>query len=78
MTSNEGPAVDPFYNQSEPTVLKGEAYQAVDGPPISEGANHRFEFYLYCRQQDLWPKEVAGHDPEKEPGALIRSAQSGM
>jgi acetyl esterase/lipase len=61
---------DSFYNQSEPAVPKEEAYQAVDGPPISEGSNHRFEFYLYCRQQGLWPQEVAGHDPAKEPRAF--------
>ena len=24
-------------------------------------------FYLYCRQQGLWPREVAGHDPDAEP-----------
>jgi dipeptidyl aminopeptidase/acylaminoacyl peptidase len=22
---------------------------------------------MYCRQQGIWPKEVAGHDPKAEP-----------
>ena len=24
-------------------------------------------YYLYCRQQGLWPKEVLGRDPDKQP-----------
>ncbi len=27
-------------------------------------------FYLYCRQQGLWPKEVTGYDPHTEPEAF--------
>jgi acetyl esterase/lipase len=59
---------DPFYSQM-PAVPKAEAYAAVGGPVISEstGKNNRHRFYLYCRQQGLWPKEVTGHDPDKEP-----------
>jgi acetyl esterase/lipase len=61
---------DPFYNK-QPAIPKGEAYQAVGGPVISEGTNRfRSRFYLYCRQQGLWPKEVAGHDPDTEPRAF--------
>src|SRR5439155_25712834 len=42
------------------------------GPVLAEGSgkNNRQRFYLYCRQQGLWPKEVAGHDPDKEPKAF--------
>jgi acetyl esterase/lipase len=42
------------------------------GPELSEssGKNNRHRFYLYCRQQGLWPKEVSGHDPDKEPKAF--------
>jgi dipeptidyl aminopeptidase/acylaminoacyl peptidase len=36
----------------------------------SSGRNNRSRFYLYCRQQGLWPKEVTGHDPDKEPQAF--------
>jgi acetyl esterase/lipase len=58
---------DPYYCQ-QPAVSKEEAYRVVGGPVLSEGvSNDRFRFYLYCRQQGLWPREVAGHDPETEP-----------
>jgi dipeptidyl aminopeptidase/acylaminoacyl peptidase len=55
-----------------PAVPKEEAYQAVGHSVISEGSgkNNRSRFYLYCRQQGLWPKEVTGHDPDKEPKAF--------
>jgi dipeptidyl aminopeptidase/acylaminoacyl peptidase len=55
-----------------PAVSKEEAYGAVGGPVLSEsvGKNNRSRFYLYCRQQGLWPREVAGLDPDKEPRAF--------
>ena len=57
-----------------PAVSKAEADGAVGGPAISasSGKNNRHRFYLYCRQQGIWPKEVAGYDPEKEPQAFTR------
>ena len=59
---------DPFYRRL-PLVSREEAYAAVGGAVISaaEGSHHRDRFYLYCRQQGLWPKEVTGHDPDTEP-----------
>src|SRR5439155_22731694 len=62
---------DPFYSKMAP-VSKEEADKAVGGAVLSEisGKNNSGRFYLYCRQQGLWPKEVAGHDPEKEPKAF--------
>jgi acetyl esterase/lipase len=62
---------DPFYSRM-PSVPKEEAYQAVGRSVISEssGKNNRHRFYLFCRQQGLWPKEVAGHDPDKDPRAF--------
>lgn len=55
-----------------PPVPKEEAYKAVGGPVLSgsSGRNNRHRFYLYCRQQGLWPKEVAGYDPDREPHAF--------
>ena len=35
-------------------------------PPSSR----RFRFYLYCRQQGLWPKEVGGIDPHNNSTAF--------
>jgi acetyl esterase/lipase len=61
---------DPFYCR-QPIVPEGEAYRVVGGPALSESdSNDRFRFYLYCRQQGLWPREVAGYDPDTEPRAF--------
>ena len=68
---------DPYYSK-QPAVSKEEAFRVVTvGPPtpnsggvkaISEnGSGDRFRFYLYCRQNGLWPQKVAGFDPDKEP-----------
>lgn len=61
---------DPHYSQ-QPAVPKEEAYAAVGGPVKSEapGPDNRFRFYLYCRQQGLWPKEVSGYDPDQNSKA---------
>ena len=58
---------DEFYRR-QPLVPKEEAYQSVGGKVLSEppASNQRRRFYLYCRQNGLWPKEVAGHDPHTE------------
>ena len=58
---------DPFYLK-QPPVSRQEALAAVGGVPLSEPpeGNTRFRFYLYCRQQGAWPKEVTGHDPDAE------------
>jgi acetyl esterase/lipase len=62
---------DPFYSKQK-AVPKEEAYATVGNQVISEssGKNNRSIFYLYCRQHGLWPKEVAGIDPDKEPKAF--------
>jgi acetyl esterase/lipase len=58
---------DPFYSK-EPAVTLEQARQAVGTTNISEGEEEqRWPFYLYCRQQGLWPKEVGGWDPDTEP-----------
>jgi len=58
---------DLFYNR-QPTVSKEEAYQVVGTQVISEDPEeNRWRFYLYTRQQGVWPIEVAGYDPDNEP-----------
>ena len=58
---------DPFYSR-QPAVTKKEAYQSVGTRVITEDPDAKRErFYLYTRQQGLWPQEVVGHDPDKEP-----------
>ncbi|MCC6858689.1 MAG: alpha/beta hydrolase [Bryobacterales bacterium] len=58
---------DPFYLK-QPAVSREEALAAVGKSCISEPAekNSRGRFYLYCRQQGLWPRQVTGHDPDSE------------
>ncbi|MHC5540370.1 alpha/beta hydrolase [Singulisphaera rosea] len=62
---------DPFY-RSLPLISENAARKAVGSRVISEdsGKNDRSRFYLFCRQQGLWTKEVAGYDPAVEPRAL--------
>lgn len=64
---------DAFYRQ-QPLVSEAEARAAVGTSPISEPpqGNRRGRFYLYCRQNGLWPREVAGIDPAREPRAFDR------
>src|SRR4029079_15421060 len=62
---------DPFYRR-QPLVSEAEARAAVGRDPIAEppALSARFRFYLYCRQNGLWPKEVAGRDPDKDAKAF--------
>ena len=62
---------DPFYLK-EPAVTPEKAHQAVGRKVVSESSqdDQRWLFYLYCRQRGLWPKEVAGYDPDSEPRAF--------
>lgn len=64
---------DPFYSR-QPAVSKEEAYAAVGTTAISgtPEEHNRGKFYLYCRQQGLWPDLVTGLDLRKDPSALDR------
>ena len=59
---------DPVYCQ-QPMVSEAESGRLTQGPIISEPYEGRGKdkFYLYCRQNGLWPLEVGGRDPEEEP-----------
>ena len=69
-----GDIVGPWYSQpdefyrKQPLVTKEQALATVGTAPISDPpqGNQRGEFYLYCRQNGLWPVEVSGHDPRTE------------
>ena len=58
-----------FYRE-RPLVSREQALQSVGTSALSEPTENadRGYFYLYCRQQGLWPIEVAGRDPRKELG----------
>ena len=62
---------DPFYCQ-QPMVSAEEAWASVGQTPLSgtRESEKRDRFYLYCRQQGLWPKLVSGQDPHVESEAL--------
>ncbi len=61
-------APDPFYG-AMPAVTDAEAHDAVGNEPIAQAAGmSRGAFYLYCRQQGLWPFKIAGVDPTLDPG----------
>jgi acetyl esterase/lipase len=70
-----GDIISPWYSKPDafylkrPRVSKEEAYQSVGTKCLTEPAesNQRGRFYLYCRQNGLWPQEIAGHDPHVEP-----------
>ena len=60
-----------FYRR-QPMVARHDALQGVSGPPVVDGradGRNGARFYLYCRQQGLWPLEVSGFDPDKESAA---------
>ena len=54
---------DDFYRQQE-LVAEADARAAVGTDAISNGTGHddRGKFYLWCRQQGVWPLEVGGAD----------------
>lgn len=57
-----------FYRK-QPIVSKEDAWEGMTGPPTADGnqnGKQRGKFYLYCRQQGIWPKEVSGFDPKSE------------
>ncbi|MCX5770048.1 MAG: alpha/beta hydrolase [Candidatus Hydrogenedentes bacterium] len=63
---------DPFYC-TKPMVSKEEAMSAVgQGIPCGNPqGNRRGDFYLYCRQQGIWPNEVVGIDPHTTPDSFV-------
>jgi dipeptidyl aminopeptidase/acylaminoacyl peptidase len=53
----------------QPPVSKEEAYASVGTASLTEPPrnNQRGKFFVYCRQNGAWPKEITGHDPLTEP-----------
>lgn len=62
---------DPYYRQL-PLVREEELKQLVgtvefSGSPYEQALHEkRWRFYLYCRQNGLWPLKITGHDPVEE------------
>ena len=57
------PSPHPRHNQRK--LSKEQVSLNVQGPPIADSRNRQGggEFYIYCRQQGTWPREVSGWDP---------------
>jgi acetyl esterase/lipase len=70
-----GDIAGPWFTQpdlSQPRVTKEAALQGISRNEISEAdLEPRLDFYIYCRQNGLWPMQVAGVDPLKEPEKSI-------
>jgi acetyl esterase/lipase len=62
---------DPFYCQQSMVTVE-EARASVGEAALSDawGRPERERFYLYCRQQGLWPREVVGYDPDTQAEAF--------
>ncbi len=60
---------DPFYRTFD-LVTETDAHRAVGDLELTDGAADpaRWDFYLWCRQNGLWPEQVSGHDPIAEVG----------
>ncbi len=53
----------PFYRKQR-RVTRADAYRSVGTRVISESPpTTRNDFYIYCRQNGLWPREVVGFNP---------------
>jgi acetyl esterase/lipase len=58
---------DPYYLRQR-RVTADEAQSVIGRSPVSEADtdSRRRRFYLYCRQQGLWPEQVAGRNPQAD------------
>jgi acetyl esterase/lipase len=64
---------NPFYRRTRPLITKEFAYKTIGTKEIAEGnVKSRADFYLYCRQNGLWPKVVVGLDPAMKPREFDR------
>ncbi len=53
-----------YINWPEQPVPHDEAMGFLEGGPTGR---KRFQYVLYCYQKGIWPNEVTGRDPKKEP-----------
>lgn len=62
-----------FHRTTRPLVAKEDAYRAIGAKATTNGGTKgRSSFYTYCRQNGLWPQEVVGYDPAKQPREFDR------
>jgi acetyl esterase/lipase len=61
-----------IYRKTRPLFTKEEAYQAIGTKETTRSVKGRGNFYTYCRQNGLWPREVVGYDPATQPREFDR------
>ncbi len=58
---------DPFYSSEYDMFTEEQAHAAVGKGEVTDGTDpQRRDYYLWCRQNGLWPEKVGGHDPIAE------------
>jgi acetyl esterase/lipase len=72
-----GDLIGEWYSRPSPhsahqgiVLSRADALAQVSGPPVADErrrAGDGYAFYLHCRQNGTWPREVAGWDPDREP-----------
>ena len=61
---------DAHYCQ-QPLIAEADARATVgDTPLVESDGSERGNFYVYCRQQGLWPEAVLGINPNENPEAF--------
>jgi acetyl esterase/lipase len=58
---------DEFYRTTEPLVSREAAFGAVGTLPTVASSRARRAFYIYCRQNGIWPEAVGGINPASDP-----------
>ena len=76
-----GDLVGPWYSEpsphprhQKPGLTEEEARSQVNGPPVADARERKKNaglFYMFCRQQGIWPKEVSGWDPKTEVDKFV-------
>lgn len=62
-----------IYRKTRPLFTKEEAHQAIGTKETTNGGvKGRSNFYTWCRQNGVWPQEVVGFDPVKQPREFDR------
>jgi acetyl esterase/lipase len=72
-----GDLIGDWYSQPSPharhhqsKMTETEARRQVSGPPIANNRDRQGRgdaFYQFARQKGIWPKEISGWDPAREP-----------
>lgn len=76
-----GDLVGEWYSSPSPharhrsgVTTEAEAREQVSGAPVADARERQGDggaFYLYCRQQGIWPREVSGWDPNTQEELFV-------